>query len=227
MFPCYLQFSGSGSDGLEMKQKTGPNIMTITFLPPISGLSVLTGENTTIPIWKICSDNMIVSPEHGHTWLFEKKEFQISRYYLVRSDLIWDKYAWKESESYIFVIDCDKWKVKVMLDCWKGLLGQIDWQRLTHCLTLMPWPTWAFCLLFSEEIKRKKGSFWRMCETHPKRAFPPSLAGEWIQGRPWRRWGGRARSGWRSSRGFSSWSAPRRWCQGKARDSSRRSLHSW
>ena len=108
MFPCYLQFSGSGSDGLEMKQKTGPNIMTITFLPPISGLSVLTGENTTIPIWKICSDNMIVSPEHGHTWLFEKKEFQISRYYLVRSDLIWDKFALKESESYIFVIDCDK-----------------------------------------------------------------------------------------------------------------------
>ena len=67
MFPCYLQFSGSSSDGLEMEEKTGPNIMTITFLPPISGLSVLTGENTTIPIWKICSDNMIVSPEHGHT----------------------------------------------------------------------------------------------------------------------------------------------------------------
>ena len=161
MFPCYLQFLGSGSDGLEMKQKTGPNIMTITFLPPISGLSVLTGENTTIPIWKICSDNMIVSPEHGHTWLYE---FQISSYYLVRSDLKYqDKLTWKESENYIyiFVIDCDKWKVKVMLDCWKGLLGQIDWQRLTHCLTLMPWPTWAFCLLFSEEIKRKKGSFWR------------------------------------------------------------------
>ena len=88
----------------------------------------------------------------------------ISRYYLVRSDLKYqDKLTWKESENYIyiFVIDCDKWKVKVMLDCWKGLLGQIDWQQLAHCLTLMPWPTWAFCLLFSEEIKRKKGSFWR------------------------------------------------------------------
>ena len=39
---------------------------------------------------------------------------------------------------------------------WKGLVEQIDWQRLTHCLTLMPWPTWAFCLLFSEGLKRKK-----------------------------------------------------------------------
>ena len=50
-----------------------------------------------------------------------------------------------------------KWK-------WKGLVEQIDWQRLTHCLTLMPWPTWAFCLLFSEGLKCKKtkgGSFWR------------------------------------------------------------------
>ena len=36
------------------------------------------------------------------------------------------------------------------------LVGQIDWQWLTHCLTLMPWPTWAFCLPFSEGLKRKK-----------------------------------------------------------------------
>lgn len=44
----------------------GPNTL-LAFLPPISGLSVLTGEKTTIPIWKICSDNMIVRPGYKDT----------------------------------------------------------------------------------------------------------------------------------------------------------------
>ena len=29
---------------------------------PINGLAVLTGEKRTIPIWKICNDNMTVKP---------------------------------------------------------------------------------------------------------------------------------------------------------------------
>ena len=38
-----------------------------SFLPPIRGLSVVTGEKTTMPIWKICRDNMIVSPGYQGT----------------------------------------------------------------------------------------------------------------------------------------------------------------
>ena len=54
------------------------------FLPPISGLSVLTGEKTTMPIWKICSDNIIVSPGCQDThdcsiwWDFEV-QFRLTR----------------------------------------------------------------------------------------------------------------------------------------------------
>ena len=61
-----------------------------------------------------------------------------------------------------------KWK-------WKGLVEQIDWQRLTHCLTLMPWPTWAFCLLFSEGLKSKKtkGLFFK------KEKSPLNCVDEW------------------------------------------------
>ena len=46
----------------------GPNTI-LAFLPPISGLSVLTGEKTTIPIWKICSDKIIVRPGYRDTYM--------------------------------------------------------------------------------------------------------------------------------------------------------------
>ena len=48
-------------------QTTAGPTTILAFLPPISGLSVLTGEKTTIPIWKICSDNMIVRPGYKDT----------------------------------------------------------------------------------------------------------------------------------------------------------------
>ena len=43
----------------------------LAFLPPIRGLSVLTGEKTTIPIWKICSDNIIVRPGYWETYMYD------------------------------------------------------------------------------------------------------------------------------------------------------------
>ena len=96
-------------------------------------------------------------------------------------------------KTYLVVVEDRTWKC-----CWKASVGQIDWQSLT----LMLWPTWALCLLFSEGIKRKRGFSRR--KTHPERASLPSPGAGWSQGRPWRRWEDKARWGWRSSRGFSA-----------------------
>ena len=178
---------------------------------PISGLAVLTGEKRTIPIWKICNDNMTVKPAEKDTFQSNVEVFS-SVENLLTHTTIWTPLC--SGKTYLVVED-RTWKC-----CWKASVGQIDWQSLT----LMLWPTWALCLLFSEGIKRKRGFSRR--KTHPERASLPSPGAGWSQGRPWRRWEDKARWGWRSSRGFSAGFSRRRWCQGRARGSSRRSPRS-
>ena len=97
---------------------------------------------------------------------------------------------------------------------WKDLVGQIDWRPLTHCLTLMPSPTWAFSLFRATEgeeegffLKKKQITAYvydLTCETHQERASPPSQAAAWIREAPSRRWEHRARSGWRNSKASSA-----------------------
>ena len=59
------------------------------------------------------------------------------------------------------------------------------------------------------------------------RASPLSRAARWSRGQPWRRWGRRGRSGWRSSTRFSSGSWWWRWHRGRALDSTRTPPRFW